>query len=77
MRDFYDTRTPDLLTGETQMLFQVNYKYIHENGKIRSAPIAIEAKDTKEARTRAIEEIRKEVTHFEITSIKTWGTSKP
>lgn len=53
--------------------YQVNYKYIHANGKIRSAAYACVGKDVNEAKKKATEEIKKEYDNFEITSVKTFG----
>lgn len=57
------------------MLFQVNYKYVHANGKLRSGAAALEAKDVNEARKAAITKIKEEHDHFEITSVKPFGTT--
>lgn len=58
------------------MLFQVNFKFVHETGKLRSSAHVLEAKDTKEARAAAIKAIKADYDHFEITSIKTFGQSQ-
>lgn len=54
------------------MLYQVNYKYLHNNGKIRSDAMAVNADTEKDARKLATDAIKKEHDHFEITSLKAW-----
>lgn len=55
------------------MFFQVNYKYVADSGKLRSAALVLDAADTKAARSAATKQIKAEFDHFEITSIKTFG----
>lgn len=72
MKDPHDRETINLL-GDTQMpMYQVNYKYLHANGKIRSGAMATEAKDVTEAKKNAAAQLKTEHDKFEITSIKEW-----
>lgn len=54
-------------------LYICNYKYLHNNGKVRSAQVAIYANDVEDARKKAALQLENEVeTHFEVGNIKLW-----
>lgn len=55
------------------MLYQVNYKYVSDSNKLRSAACVVEAPDVKAANKLAAIEIKKEFDHFQITSTKQFG----
>lgn len=55
------------------MLWQVNYKYVAANRKLRSASVVVDAPSLKEANTKATAEIKAEFDHFQITSTKQFG----
>jgi len=53
------------------MIFQVNYKYVTPQNKLRTSQIVIEAKDANEARSTAMKELKEEVEtgHFMLMKI--------
>lgn len=59
------------------MLFQVNYKFVNDHNKLRSASHIEDAKDVKDARAKAITALKADHDRFEITSIKPFGNQTP
>lgn len=63
------------LLGDGYMDYQVNYKYVHENGKLRSGAIVLAAKDIAEAKKEAVTRLKAEHdTRFQVTSVIQFGT---